>query len=329
LSVLTGVDAVAAPALAAHDPSDPAWGCYDPEPSHPTGTEMVAFFDQISAFAKAAEKQHGVPAAGIAAMSMLESGYGFTRTAQFANNPFGWKVSDTDAAAYVLTCQPASDPGNHYRKFTDRGSAVDAVAGRLGLHGKPEYAKVTEVYAAERAGAVPVAEAVAHWVRGIQRAGYNPSARYPDHVLAIANNYRSPGTTVSSEFNLYVLSEIAPPASNAVAAPAPSRATLSVQDATLLQRQKAAEIAARFARGGRYIAGVDTSARPHENCTAVATGDALLTNLLVAPDSRLAGSNNAVILDCTHRYQGRQDWALIVAATATTSPPELSTLAPR
>ena len=44
---------------------------------------------------------------------------------------------------------------------------------------------------------LPVAQAVANWVRGIQRAGYNPSSSYPDRVLAIANNYRSPGKTVS------------------------------------------------------------------------------------------------------------------------------------
>src|SRR5436190_11715142 len=75
LLLLTAVQFSISPARAGHDPSDLAWGCYDPEPGHPTSAEIIAFFTKISEQAKIAEKQHGVPAAGIAAMSMLESGY--------------------------------------------------------------------------------------------------------------------------------------------------------------------------------------------------------------------------------------------------------------
>src|SRR5262249_49603543 len=163
----------------------PACGCYDPEPGQPTSAEVIAFFTKVSEYAKA-EKQHGVPAAGIAAMSMLESGYGFTRAAQFANNLFSWKAPESDTAAYVLTCQPTSDPGNKYRRFADWAAAFDDIAGRLGLQGKANYATVSRRYGLERAVSVPVAQAVANWVRGIQQAGYNPNPGYPERVLAIA-----------------------------------------------------------------------------------------------------------------------------------------------
>ena len=118
------------------NPGDPAWGCYDPEPGHPTEAEQAAFFDKVIGPAKAAEIRHGVPAAGIVAMSMLESGYGFTRTAKFANNLFGWKASDSDPAGFVLICQPPSDPGNHYVRFADWAAAIETVSGRLGIRGK-------------------------------------------------------------------------------------------------------------------------------------------------------------------------------------------------
>ena len=320
LLLLAAVDLGTSPARAGDDPSDPAWGCYDPEPGHPTSAEIIAFFTKVSEHAKTAEKQQGVPAAAIAAMSMLESGYGFTRTAQFANNLFGWKAPDSDTTAYVLTCQPPSDPGNHYRRFADWASALDAVASRLGLQGKANYAAVSKKYMAARAASVPVAEAVANWVKGIQRAGYNPNPSYPDRVLAIANNYRSPGRTVSPEFNLYLLSEVAQPANAETAAPGgSSQATQPDQQTNALQHDIAVKIAKRFAGGGRYVVGADTPAHPHEYCKAIAPGDPMLANPLVAAYAGLAGSENAKILECTYPFKGpdpRHGWVLVVAATA-------------
>jgi hypothetical protein len=112
------------PALSIHDPADPLWGCYDPEPGHPTAGERTAFFEKIGEPTRLAEQRYGVPAAGLAGMSMLESGYGFTRTAQFANNLFGWKAAQSDSASYVLTCQPASDPGNPLPPFRELGGVT-------------------------------------------------------------------------------------------------------------------------------------------------------------------------------------------------------------
>lgn len=195
-------------ALAGMDPNDKNWGCYDPEPGHPTQADRAAFFEKIRGPVQLAEQRHGVPAAGLAAMSMLESGYGFTRTAQFAKNLFGWKAPKSDQASYVLTCQPASDPGNHYRRFADEAEAIDQVASRLGTQAtRAQYADATRAYAGERAAGVPVADAVLHWVQRIQKGGYNPNPAYVGRVIRIANNYQSPGTALSPTLNLYQLSQ--------------------------------------------------------------------------------------------------------------------------
>ncbi|MBK8176602.1 MAG: glucosaminidase domain-containing protein [Rhodospirillales bacterium] len=206
------------PASSAPNPDAANWGCYDPEPGHPSAAERIAFFEKIAGPARLAEQHHGVPAAGLAAMSMLESGYGFTRTAQFANNLFGWKAPQTDTASYVLTCQPASDPGNHYRRFPNWAAALDYVGRRLGTEAThKQYASATFAYARERAAGTQVPEAVQHWVQRIQQGGYNPDPSYVGRVVRIANNYQSPGDSVSSTLDLYQLSQgssptVTPPA---------------------------------------------------------------------------------------------------------------------
>jgi hypothetical protein len=306
-------------ARAGTDPADSAWGCYDPEPGHPTDTEQAAFFNKVIGPAKGAALRRGVPAAGISAMSMLESGYGFTRTAEFANNLFGWKASDSDSAAFVLICQTPSDPGNHYVRFADWAAAFETVSGRLGTGGKPAYAVVTDRYRSDRAAGVPIPQAVAAWVRGIQQAGYNPDTNYPSRVLRIANNYRSPGMTVSPEFNLYLLSEAVHPGRPMASGRGGTMPSVSGGQASALQLDVAAKIAAKFANGGRYVIGVDKPSRPHEFCKEIAAGDPLLANPLVAPYARLSGSPNAAILECNFTFEGpdiRHGWVLVVAATA-------------
>src|SRR5437870_3878845 len=74
------------------------WDCYAPKPGHPTADEKEAFVAEISPLAARAEGTHGVPAAGLAAMAILESGYGWTRMALNANNLFGWKYVSAASA---------------------------------------------------------------------------------------------------------------------------------------------------------------------------------------------------------------------------------------
>jgi hypothetical protein len=128
------------------DPNNPHWECYSAQPGHPTDAEKSAFIRATAPSAQAAEHTGGPPAAGLLAMSALESGFGFTRTALFANNLFGWKFTGQAAAdgrqAWVLTCQPASDPNNNYVVFHDGGDSVAFVAGRLVKMAR--YATITQ-----------------------------------------------------------------------------------------------------------------------------------------------------------------------------------------
>lgn len=55
-----------------------SWLCYGPQSGHPTTAERQAFVERVSTAAIKAEQDYGVPAAAIAAMAIIESGYGFT-----------------------------------------------------------------------------------------------------------------------------------------------------------------------------------------------------------------------------------------------------------
>jgi hypothetical protein len=241
------------------DVNDPHWGCYDPLPGHATDTEKTAFITAMGPVALAAEQHGGPPAAGLLAMSSLESGYGWTRTAIFANNLFGWKFTGTVAAEgrsdWTLACQPVSDPNNRYIAFRDGTDSMTFVAGRLAS--MERYAPVTRQYHTDREGGVPVDAAVAHWVRGIAAAGYNPLPAYPAQVLSLANNYLHPGPTPSAEFALYRFStaptvSVTPGAATAPAsgAPAPSPGSVASRSASA---QAAAAVLDAALQRSRYM----------------------------------------------------------------------------
>lgn len=190
---------------AAPDVADPHWGCYDALPAHPTPAEKDAFIAELAPLAVAAEANGGPPAAALLAMSALESGFGWTRIAIYANNLFGWKFVSPQAAhgraSWTLQCQPESDKNKRYIVFRDRADAIAFVAERLTTSNR--YRAVTARYHADRAQGVDAQTAVASWARGIAAAGYNPFPDYPAKVLRLANNYRQPGATASSDASLF------------------------------------------------------------------------------------------------------------------------------
>lgn len=181
------------------------WGPYDPQPGHPTLGERDSFVAEVSEYAQAAERQHGVPAAAILAMACNESGFGWTRIALNANNLFGWKWTSLDAAGgreyWVLQEQPASDPNNRYVKFTDRRDAVLFVAEKLAT--ATRYKPTTDRYKSDLENSVAVRTAANRWITGIGAAGYNPSPSYPTTTINFMNDYRAPSATFSSTYNLY------------------------------------------------------------------------------------------------------------------------------
>jgi len=202
LLVVAGCQVYAQPSQALDDPT---WGCYDAQPEHPTEIEKRGFIEGLVPAAQNIERNGGPPAAGMLAMASLESGFGFTRTALFANNIFGWKYTSAPSAGgrvfWTLACQPSSDPGNKYVVFQDRMDSLSFVGRQLTELAR--YKGATGRYHTDRAAALPVEEAVGRWVRGIQAAGYNPNPTYPNRVLGIANDFLRPGLAVSPVNGLY------------------------------------------------------------------------------------------------------------------------------
>ncbi len=193
------------------------WECYSPKPGHPTTGEKTAWIEGARAAAQEAEATHGVPAADILAMTATEAGFGWTRTALEANNPFGGKWSSLEAAGgrgyYVLGCQPSWDKGNKYVKFSSTRDAILFVSSKLAtMSGSwANYKAVTDRYKQDRKNCVAVVTAVNRWIDGISDAGYNyDPPTYKAKLKKIANNYMSPSTTYSEPWNLYKYSASKP-----------------------------------------------------------------------------------------------------------------------
>lgn len=184
------------------------WGVYDPQPGHPTVAERDAYVAEIGSYAREAEARYGVPAAALTAMACNESAFGWTRIALYANNLFGWKWTSLEAAggrpAWVLEGQPDWDPNNKYVQFADRRDAVLFIASKLAQNAR--YKPHTDRYVADINAGVSVTTAANTWIRGIAFAGYNPYEHYPNTTIKFMNNYRTPTTTYSPEYNLYRLS---------------------------------------------------------------------------------------------------------------------------
>jgi len=241
-AAIVGMSAIHADATSSPNVNDPHWGCYDAQPGHPTDAEKTAFISAMASSAQAAERGGGPPAAGLLAMSALESGFGWTRTALFARNMFGWKFTGKNAAAgrssWELACQPPADPNDRYIAFSDGAESLTYVAARLSSMDR--YASITRRYHADRARGAPLDAAVNAWVRGIAAAGYNPFKNYPTQALSIANNYMHPAAAPATGFALYHFSADlgSAGASPEVVAPTPTG-----------PRSESAQEAARFLHG--------------------------------------------------------------------------------
>jgi hypothetical protein len=190
-----------------------AWGCDDPQPGHPTAAERNAFVEEVGSFAIRAEERHGVPAAAITAMAILESGYGWTRLAQNTNNLLGWKyfpgASAGEREFWVLEC-PEKGTSDRFIVFRDRAEAVDFVAEQLAT--TDNYRADTERYRSDRQSGADVVEAVNRWVDGIADPYSTQPEAYRTAVRRIMNDTYQIAEGRSSERKLYSLSEsVSPP----------------------------------------------------------------------------------------------------------------------
>ena len=181
------------------------WGCFGTKPGHPTPQERLDFIREVSALAVAAEAKHGVPASALAALAIVESGYGWTRLALDANNLFAWKASASGRGKfYVAECQRSRSAKNRFAAFGSRTEGFDLVAGKLAS--LDAYRGHTRAYQAACKRGDSVERAAKAWVAGVARRYSRSPAEFTRKVTRIMNDPTEPSDTISPEHNLYRLS---------------------------------------------------------------------------------------------------------------------------
>lgn len=154
-----------------------------------------------------------MPAAVIAAMALVEAGYGFTRTAQQAHNLFGWKAAEHGAGPhYVLACQDTkgefgdSDGNRCYMMFDSEQKSVEYVAGRLAAGFTANYAKANALYMKETGAGVPVVTRTQNWIAGIARPYNWDPPTYARNICRLMRNPTNGSDHIDVDNNLYRLS---------------------------------------------------------------------------------------------------------------------------
>jgi hypothetical protein len=194
------------------------WPCYDALPGHPTEDEKRAYIERISRFAKIAEATHQVPAAAIAAMALVEAGYGYTRTALQAKNLYGWKIHKQDRKTigkwFVLSCQDTTgehgkaDENRCYRVFATEEESVDFVASRLANSFNKNYRRAANGYRRDTLAGLPTIERVQNWVVGIANPyNWRPTA-YARSICRLMRDPINGSELVNADSNLYQLSAL-------------------------------------------------------------------------------------------------------------------------
>src|SRR5215510_3178585 len=87
---------------------------YNPAIGKPANEdERSAFLNKIKPYVLSAQKATQIPACAMGGMAVVESGFGFTRIAHFANNLFGRKVWDRQDTpeSWQLKGQPDESQG--------------------------------------------------------------------------------------------------------------------------------------------------------------------------------------------------------------------------
>jgi hypothetical protein len=282
------------------------WGCYDSKPGHPTAMERAAFVTEVSALSLDAEVNHGVPAPALAAMAIQESGYGFTRTALFANNLFGFKWTATGAGhfpTYELTCQPNDDPGKLYVKFATRREAMEFVANRLAI--SRYYRSATATFRKALENGEPREEAVITWVKSIADSYNVHPEEYTLAVVRVMNDPIAPSDRRSAERTLFNL--------------IPNTAAKAEAD-DLEKRTDLIERMAKTVGGGRYMSSpacfAGQSPATSKCCASLDSSDALFQSIL-APykDFRTANSDHEGIQYCRYSDGGLDTEVIVLNPT--------------
>jgi flagellum-specific peptidoglycan hydrolase FlgJ len=185
------------------------WGCFGTKPGHPTPEERLAFIREVSELAIKAEATHGVPAGALAALAVVESGYGWTRLALEANNLFAWKATARGADGrkfFVAECLKRPGAKNRFVHFASRADAFDYVSAKLAS--LDAYREHTRAYQSARKSGAPPEAAAKAWIAGIARRYSRSPAEFTRKLTRIMNDPTTPADTPSPEHNLYRLSAV-------------------------------------------------------------------------------------------------------------------------
>jgi flagellum-specific peptidoglycan hydrolase FlgJ len=165
---------------------------YNPAIGHPTTNEQINFINNIKNAAISAGLKYGIPASAIIGIACVEGGYGFTRSAYYANNIFGIKVwGQNPVNGWQLKGQPDEDEGrvpvigsygrdcsvfnedarvdNWYRRFASKAEAIHYLCGLIIRKYQPARANYQKRIVARR----PYQEASKRFCREIADLGYN------------------------------------------------------------------------------------------------------------------------------------------------------------
>lgn len=169
--------------------------CYLSAIGHPTEKEKQDFIFTLNPYVDSISKLSNLPPKTIMAMTILESGFGFTRTGYYANNLFGIKVFTSDSIkVYVLKGQPDENNGknikvirktlkgelvydekirndNRYRKFVSKQEGVFYLTNTLLQN--TLYKQASTNYKSNLSNGMTELEASLNYAFEIAKSGYN------------------------------------------------------------------------------------------------------------------------------------------------------------
>ena len=185
---------------------------------HPTQDEARIFLEDIKPIAIELGQKYQIPASVVMAMAAMESGYGFSRNAVFANNFFGikqWWGNENNA--FQLKGQPdeyegkvailkRSDdgqiiydenrrPDNWYKRFGSRRECIEFLVEEVFLHKtgawKRDYSDIAKFYRGQLAVGVEKYSAAYTFIYSVGERGYTHKGGkfYADRVMKVVDRY--------------------------------------------------------------------------------------------------------------------------------------------
>ena len=185
---------------------------------HPTQEEARTFLEDIKPIAVELGKKYQIPASVVMAMAAIESGYGYSRNAVFANNFFGIKQWwGNESNAFQLKGQPdeyegkvailkKSDdgqiiydesrrPDNWYRRFGSKRECVEFLVEEVFLHKtgawKRDYSDIARFYQGQIAAGVEKYSAAYTFIYSVGERGYTHKGGkfYADRIMRVIDKY--------------------------------------------------------------------------------------------------------------------------------------------